>query len=399
MPRLYPLRNCLIWTVLSCLWLPLGAQQKGEITMSAHALTQAMLAGNGTQVALVFDDLNTAPASMEWAKRAAADYVTAAPAGTRWAVITTSGVVKQPFTSDAATVKAVLAKLSSHAEAVDPTSASQITGLTEKMHGGGNADESLQNQSAHSLDELGAALSYAAAQPGGPTTVILASNGFPTDFPANGTNLNQQMEQLNTAARNTGLVVNAIDPAAIDPSLTSVQWQLQEVVMSGLAQATGGKLVDNRNALAHAYGDVAADPVQAEVQTKLRDSFNGKKFDELPIEVIPQRWQPEKGASTGSRLVVLISPKGIKFTDDHGRHRQHFRVAAVLSNAQGQWVVAREGDIQLNVTDKTLEKLNHDGIQAAIALPAPPGAYHVVIVAQDLQSGATTSLAANLAIK
>lgn len=385
--------------LIANLCLPLAAQQKGEIIVSAHPLTQAMLADNNPQVALVFDDLNTSPASMQWAKRAAAAYVSSAPAGTRWAVITTSGVLKQPFTADAAAVKAALAKLSSHAEAIDPTSASPTSALTEKMHGGGNADESLQNESSHSLDELGAALAYVASQPGGPATVVLASNGFPTDFPANGTNLNDQLERLNAAANSTGLVVNAIDPASIDPSLTTVQWQLNEVVMSGLAQATGGRLVDNRNSLETAFSDLSTDKVQAELRAKMRDSFNGKKFDELPIEVVPQRWQPRKGEPTGARLVVLISTKGIKFTDANSRHRQHLRVAAVLSNAQGQWVAAREGDIRLNVTDKTLQKLKSDNIQTALELPAPAGAYHVVIVAQDLLSGATTSLAANLAIK
>ncbi|MGH9518820.1 MAG: hypothetical protein ACRD2D_04190, partial [Terriglobales bacterium] len=140
--------------------LAVAAQQPGEVTLSGHDFTPASLAAAGQvripvqvraaagrgvpsltasdfavradgkpvtvtvtgsaatrNVALLFDDASTGAISMSWARDGAlAALPTAARPGERWAVLTTSGLLRVPFTSDLGTVRAALRKLQSHGQ-------------------------------------------------------------------------------------------------------------------------------------------------------------------------------------------------------------------------------------------------------------------------------------------
>src|SRR6185312_1481336 len=200
MSRSRRVATCLGLLLAAASALPATAQKPGEIALSGRVLTAAAAQSEGRATVLLFDDLNVSTAAMEWAKKAAIEYVARAPQGSAWALLTTSGEPRLALTSDVAAMTAAVAKVTSHSEALGTTAATQTTGLTEKMHGGGSNDEVLQNHSAHSLDTLGAAVAYTAALPGPPVLVVI-STGFPVDFPANGTNLNDPVRRMNDAAR------------------------------------------------------------------------------------------------------------------------------------------------------------------------------------------------------
>lgn len=465
--------------------MAIAAQQPGEITLSGRDLTPASLAAAGQvripvlvtdaggqglagltasdfvvradgkpvtvtvadsaaprNVALLFDDASTGAISMSWARDGAlAALPAAARSGERWAVLTTSGLLRVPFTSDLAAVRSGLRQLQSHAQQFGTTAAAGTPGRTERMHQGGSSDEMLQNQSALTLDRIGEALAYVAAQPGA-NLLVVVSTGFPTEFPANGANLDHALLTLKSAAVAAPVMINAIDPAALNASLSAATWQLELGTLSMLAQASGGQLADRQQELALAFSRFTApgagdyelafpppdtggnarslaiqvpshagakvlartsfappDSADAALDAKLRAALAGAKLDELPLEVRPEKWRPAPGASSGARLVVIFSPRALSFTQRDGRHQQHLRVAAVLSDRQGNWVAARVGDLVLNLRDDTLRKLTRDNIPVALELAAPPGTYHVVIVGQEALHGATTALAANLEIK
>src|SRR6185437_7017494 len=185
-------------------------------------------------IAFLFDDLSTDAESLDWARRAAADYVAkGGVAGDRWAVLTTSRTLRLDYTSDRDAVKAVLDRVATQGKANQATQLS-ARAKTDVMHGGGNADEQTQAVSAYTLDGISNALAYAGAQPG-QSVLIFTSTGFPTDFPANGTDLNSQVERLRQAAIRSGVTVGAVDPAAINPGNSSLRWQLEVNVLSMLA--------------------------------------------------------------------------------------------------------------------------------------------------------------------
>lgn len=413
----------------------------GDFTLQAGGqnLAVALAPGGERTVVLLFDDANTFAPGMTWARTAALRALPETlPAGERWGLLTTSGLLQVAPTTDMSALRAALQKLQSRAQQFGPSAAAGTPGKTEAMHQGGNNDEMLQNQSAISLDRFGEAITYAAAQPG-EVVMVVVSRGFATEFPANGANLDHQLSRLKEIAAGAPVTINAIDPAALNGFQGAAQWQLELGVLSMLTQATGGRMADEQSQLPNAFTqftepvpgayrlsfappakarglqhlqvnvsngalvktrpDVAVSSDTSALDAKLRDALQGAKTDELALEVRPEKWRPTAGAATGARLLVVFAPKALSFTNQNGRHQQHLRVAAVLSDRAGNWVAAREGDVVLNLTDATLKKLTQTNIPVALELAAPAGTYHVIIVGQEALHGATTALAANLAIQ
>ncbi|MGH9394019.1 MAG: VWA domain-containing protein [Terriglobales bacterium] len=392
-------------------------------------------------IALLFDDISTDAQMLDWARRAAADYVEKNGASSdRWAVLTTSGTMHLDFTSDRSAVTAMLNHLATQGTA---SQAVQLNARakTDVMHGGGNADEQTEGISAHTLDGISAALAYTARQPGEPV-LVFTSTGFPTDFPANGTNLNRQVESLRQAAIRSGVVVSSIDPAAINPNDSSLRWETETNVLSMLANNTGGVMVENRNELDRAYDRLAAGaPVSyllevapgegkpddfhhlevkvnghpearvaarpgyypasgvddgiagpPELAKNLMAALAGQPLYQVPVEVKMAALQPSADGPSGVQLGLLISPRNLPFTEVKGKQHETLRVIATLNDAHGNLVVGREGIVELNLSDATRKQLDKTGISAGLALPAPLGVYSLRIIVQETLKGATTAL-------
>lgn len=394
-------------------------------------------------IAFLFDDLSTDAESLDWARRAAADYVIKGGVeGDRWAVLTTSRTLHLDYTSDRAAVTAVLDKLATQGKANQATQLS-ARAKTDVMHGGGTADEQTQAVSAYTLDGISNALAYAGAQPGR-SVLIFTSTGFPTDFPANGTDLNSQVEAVRQAAIRSGVTVGSVDPAAINPNNSSLRWQLDVNVLSALANSTGGAMIENRNELSTAYdrlggGDSASYELEftpasgkndneyhhlevtvaghagARVQARpgyypggagddgvsgppelaknLEKALAGENPDGVPIEVKMAAMQPAADAPTGGvALGLLISPRELPFTEVKGKQHDVLRVIGILDDGKGAVAVAREGIITLNLSEGTRKQLDKSGIPATLQLPVGAGSYRLRIIVQEANQGKTTLL-------
>jgi len=393
-------------------------------------------------IAFLFDDLSTDAESLDWARRAAADYVAkGGVAGDRWAVLTTSRTLRLDYTSDRDAVKTVLDRVATQGKANQATQLS-ARAKTDVMHGGGNADEQTQAVSAYTLDGISNALAYAGAQPG-QSVLIFTSTGFPTDFPANGTDLNSQVERLRQAAIRSGVTVGAVDPAAINPGNSSLRWQLEVNVLSMLASSTGGAMVENHNELLTAYDRLGGGPsasyelefapagskndndyhhlevrvnghegahVQArpgyypagsdddgvngppELAKNLEKALAGENPDQVPTEVKMGAMQPSAEGQAGVALGLLISPRELPFTQVKGKQHDVLRVIGILDDGKGNIAVAREGIITLDLSEATRKQLDKSGIPATLQLPVGMGSYRLRLIVQEANKGETTML-------
>lgn len=418
------------------------------VTVSAREVSRPAAEANAAprqrSITLLFDDLSSSTDALNWARRAAADYVDKGWApGDRWAILTTSHTLQLPFTSDRAAVAATLAQVTSQGTAAQAVQLN-ARAKTNVMHGGGNADEQAQTISSHTLDGIASAIDYAAAQPGR-SVLVFTSTGFATDFAANGTNLNDQLDRLRVSAIRSGVTIEGIDPAALDSSNTALRWQTETNVLSMLANNTGGVTVENRNELETAFDrlaggskvsyELAFAPAAAKTDTSfhrleiavnghpqarvralpgyylstgandgitgppaleknLERSLNGEAIDQLPVEVKMAALQPAAGELGGVRVGILISPRQLPFKTVKGKQHDQLRVIALLDDAQGI-AVAREGIIDLNLSPATRKKLDADGINAALDLPVAEGVYRLRIIVQEASTGATTVLTRN----
>ncbi len=101
-------------------------------------LTKAALEAEGTPVVLLFDDLNTHTPSLAWARSAATQYLGKHRPQSNVVILTTSGMLRKQATADAAALEEAVAALTSRSEQILPRTASVLTRLTERMHGGGS---------------------------------------------------------------------------------------------------------------------------------------------------------------------------------------------------------------------------------------------------------------------
>ena len=82
-------------------------------------------------------------------------------------------------------------------------------------------------------------------------------------------------------------------------------------------------------------------------------------------------------------LIIHTDLAKLQFTQRDGRNLQKLRFIGALVNGQGEMVVAKEGAMDLALTEETIARLTASGINATLALYAPPGKYRVRVVVQD----------------
>ncbi|MGH9417244.1 MAG: VWA domain-containing protein [Terriglobales bacterium] len=407
-------------------------------------------------VALVFDDLNASPTQLAFMRRAAARYVaTAGGAGERFAVLTTSRSEWLPFTADRDAVVAALSGVNSHAEITGggaSTAPAPTSGLTEPMHGGGNSDEMLETLAQRALDGLRQAILYTGTQPGS-KTVVLASPGFATRFPADGMNLDHELEVMIADALHTRVIVSAIDSTQLQPMLvtqhgaaTLDHWTYEADVLNTLTHATGGELTENSNALVPAYQRLGEGPavsyvlgfapahlrddgsyhrltvtlrpgldagakirarlgyyapeassaagLTATLDSKLGRALGGANLHELDAEAVAK---PLPGHA-GVHVIVVVDTRKLPYVRWPGvgrqppRWRERVRLTCVLLDGAGKYLAGEQGVEQLAVSAATRKRLEREGLQLGVQLPAPlkPGRYRLQIVVQEGARGLTT---------
>ena len=73
----------------------------------------------------------------------------------------------------------------------------------------------------------------------------------------------------------------------------------------------------------------------------------------------------------------------LQFAERDGRYLQKLQFVGALMNEHGEMVAAKEGLMDLALTEETIARLTASGINATLGLSAPPGPYRVRVVVQE----------------
>lgn len=419
------------------------AAERGAAGVGTPAKSAAVSAAQGSprprSVGLLFDDLDTPAANLDWCRKAALEYVAqdAAP-GDRWAVMTTSEQVAQAFTSDRVAVERAIGKIAASNHPIaedDPDTPPQL-----RM-----PPEMIALFAAHTLSGIADAVRYTALQPG-ERELLLASKGFKSKA------VERQVAQLTAAAVRSQVVVNTLDALGLDiaekigshlRANNLAERAPYTSVLFTLAHDTGGSMVENTNLTTASYQRLASGPgvryrlgfvpqgsgvdgayhklsvrlarphvavqarvgyyeapardaVAAALETKLDRAMAGASYAELPIALATEPLAKSRAAAgsggRGVNAVVRLMPAALPYGADHGRSREQLRYYAVLRDAAGRYISGQEGDMALSLSAPTRTRLDTAGLYAALALAAPAGRYQILIVVQELAEGRTATL-------
>ena len=97
-----------------------------------------------------------------------------------------------------------------------------------------------------------------------------------------------------------------------------------------------------------------------------------------------------QGESTGENdllVTVHVELKALQFQKQKDREVQQLTFILALFNASGEFVSAKQGEMDLALRQDSFEKLESNGINAAFVLGAAPGTYRLRVVATDAVEG------------
>jgi VWFA-related protein len=99
----------------------------------------------------------------------------------------------------------------------------------------------------------------------------------------------------------------------------------------------------------------------------------------------------EPGKSQGGAPLVWVTVhvdlRNLPFTSRDERHLERITFVTSLLDAQGKLVTAKEGRMDLELTEATLARLLETGVNAKLSLEAPPGSYRLREVVQEAFQG------------
>jgi VWFA-related protein len=132
------------------------------------------------------------------------------------------------------------------------------------------------------------------------------------------------------------------------------------------------------------YFAPATGPSEAEAARRKLDqeATAADTLAEFPVRLAGVLGKTDKG-EPALTLVIHTDLAGLQFTERGGRHLQKLRFIAALMNAHGEMVAAKEGAMDLALTEETITRLTATGLNATLNFSAPPGPYRVRVVVQD----------------
>ncbi len=237
----------------------------------------------------------------------------------------------------------------------------------------------------------------------------------------------------------------AVMPAAKMPATTfvfdtaSVPGRLGELAepMATFAASTGGLFFHNNNDLDLAFRQIGVEPeVTYHLGFSPSDQTADGKYHKLKVRLAssnpgvvqarPGYFAPERGAADrkgaddartrldravmsdeilngfpvsvsvhtgpGVTATANVDVTGLRFVEKDGRRVQHLTFVAALLDAQGNVAAAKQGTMELALTDATLSHLALTGLNAKLTLDAPPGSYRLREVVQESNGGMASTL-------
>jgi VWFA-related protein len=117
-----------------------------------------------------------------------------------------------------------------------------------------------------------------------------------------------------------------------------------------------------------------------------REVSAGGALTDFPVSVTA-----EPGKSKDGQLVLLVSVhvdlKPLPFTVRDEHHLQGLIFVTALLDAQGNMVAAKEGRMDMELTEATFKRLTDTGVNAKVSIDAPAGTYRLREVVQEAVGG------------
>lgn len=82
-------------------------------------------------------------------------------------------------------------------------------------------------------------------------------------------------------------------------------------------------------------------------------------------------------------LIIHVDLAKLQFAERGGRYLQKLRFIGALMNGRGEMIAAKEGQMDLALTEETITRLTASGVNATLGLSAPPGPYRVRVVVKE----------------
>lgn len=208
--------------------------------------------------------------------------------------------------------------------------------------------------------------------------------------------------------------------------------QAQDAAMVNLAQSTGGLFFHDNNDLTLGFYRLGMVPeITYQLAFSPGDIPHDGKFHKLAVEVTPAQkvivqarpgyYAPAPTASVadlrqrmdaamrgddnlaGVPATIVSAPgKGSETVEvrlsvdrmpfhDKGRRFQDLYFIAGLFNSQGKFVTGKQGEMDLALMPATWRRLESEGLNAKLTLPAPAGDYRLRVVVGEFSDGALSA--------
>ncbi len=209
----------------------------------------------------------------------------------------------------------------------------------------------------------------------------------------------------------------------------------ETAAMAILASGTGGRFFTNNNDLVHGFRDLAAAPAVSYLlgfspvdvpadgkfhtlkvkvtakghyaiearrgyfaptkaqldapspEKKLKDAVMGSDdLEAIPIRVTMQPGKSSAGAAE-LHVTVHVDPSHLPYQHQKDRSVEQLNFVAALFDSNGNFVVAKEAEMNFAFKAPTLEKYSREGMSFQMSLAAPAGAYQLRAVMQEAVEG------------
>lgn len=284
----------------------------------------------------------------------------------------------------------------------------------------------------------------------GQRIIVIASPGF-TMLPEDHTTMTESVNFANRSKVIIGALdvrglygpstIPGVDKRALPVSveITKAQYRSAEVlaqanVLSGLADGTGGRFIENTNDIEGAFGrlaeapefvymlgfspaDVKPDGEMHKLKVRLRDGkgltvearrsyyavrrpddpaeaakqdiedamFSRSEVRDFPVELHTQ-YSRTGDYTVKVTVVARIALNDIQLRKDEGRNRNDLTVVSGLFDHNGNLVAATQKVVEIRLRDETLERRRESAITVRTSFDVAPGSYAVRLVARDAEA-------------
>jgi VWFA-related protein len=458
------------------------ASPEAELTpeeKAAHAEAPLVIAPDHF-VALVFDDVHAELADLANPRAAAQKFIASRlTPKDRVAIFTTSGQTTLDFTADRDLLNKTLLQLAPHpmdpppdclpmtyveayriTDMADPAMlhkktleaflnncSSQTGGLSPSeavaLSRAGTVMDFARYNVRHTFTALSAMIRRMAQMPG-QRTLILASPGFVRPL----SQLPEEGKMIDLAIR-SGVIINTLDARGLytaaskaetnDPSVDRISPMAQSGVLENLATGTGGKFIENTNALAKGFEELGTAPEVyyllgfSPQEVKLDGAFHSLKvkvkatpglsiqarrgyyapahlssadedakeavaqalFSRDEIRNIPLEMNARflKTSESEAKLTVLarVGVGKLHFRKADGRNVNDVLVVCGLFDRNGNYLQGVTKTVQMRLLDDTLRNKLNEGLSIRSDFNVAPGTYLIRVVVRDAEGQTMTA--------